>query len=102
MDLIDWTYVARNALWIVGLSVALAAWSYISWWASFHHQRLRRALNLPLFVVPFSAGMLMFSGSMSWGAAHWWERVLWAGLALWFAWEIVLGARRASPAAGAS
>ena len=95
MDLIDWLHVARNALWILGLSVALAAWSHISWWASVRRQRLRRALSLPLFVVPFSTGMLMFSASLAWGAARWWERVLWAGLALWFVWEIVSSARRA-------
>lgn len=95
MALIDWLYVARNALWILGLSVALAAWSHISWWASVRSQRLRHALSLPLFVVPFSMGMLMFATSLAWGATRWWECVLWAGLALWFAWEIISGARRA-------
>jgi hypothetical protein len=95
MDLIDWPYVVCNALWILGLSVALAAWSYLSWWAWARGQRLRQALSLPLFVVPLSAGMLMFSVGMSWGAAHGGERALWAGLALWFAWEIVSSVRRA-------
>ena len=54
MDLIDWPGVIRNVLWIVGLSVALAAFSYISWWGAAQGLRLRRspgaaALSDPLF-----------------------------------------------------
>ena len=34
MNLIDWPALARNALWILGLSIVLAAWSYVSWLAA--------------------------------------------------------------------
>jgi len=90
MDLIDWPFVARNALWILGLSIALAAWSYTSWWAAGRRVRTRRALGLPLFQIPFSAGLTIFSASLAWGATRWWERVLWILLGLAFVWQTVV------------
>jgi hypothetical protein len=94
MELIDWPAVARNALWLLGLSVALAAWSHSSWWAAVHGQPFRSALDRPAFSIPFSAGLLLFSTSLAWGATRGWARLLWVGLALWFAWELVAGVRR--------
>jgi hypothetical protein len=88
LDLIDWAFVARNALWILGLSVVLAAWSYSSWWATNRHVPMRRALGLPRFLVPFSGGMALFSASLAWGATRWWEQGLWMVLALAFAWQM--------------
>ena len=95
MELIDWPYVARNALWLLGLSVAFAAWSHSSWRAAVHGQRLRQTLEQPLFVVPFAAGMLLLAASLAWGATRGWERLLWVSLGLWFAWELAVGVRRA-------
>ena len=95
MDLIDGPFVARNALWILGLSVAFAAWSYTSWWASARHVRLRKALNSPRFQLPFTAGMTLFSASLAWGATRWWERGLWILLGLAFLWQAVVSVRLA-------
>ena len=95
MNLIDWPNVLRNALWILGLSSALAAWSYTSWWAGIQGQRMRDAVSRPSFGVPFSAGLLLFSASLAWGATSGWERVLWAALGLAFAWQVVAGMRSA-------
>ena len=94
MNLIDWPDVLRNTLWIMGLSLALAAWSHTSWWAGVHGQRVRAAVARPSFEVPFSAGMLLFLASLAWGAEHGWERVLWAALGLAFGWQVVAGMRR--------
>jgi hypothetical protein len=87
MDLIDWPFVTRNALWILGLSIAFAAWSYTSWWASTRRVRLRHALDAPRFQLPFSAGLTLFSASLAWGATRWWERGLWILLGLAFLWQ---------------
>ena len=95
MDLIDWPALARNALWIVGLSVALAALSYSSWWASLHNCPFRRALDRPSFVGSFSAGMLLFSVSLAWGGTRGWDRVLWVACALAFGWQMVAAVRAA-------
>ena len=94
MNLIDWPSVVRNVLWILGLSIALAAWSYTSWWASVHGEPIRHAVSLPSFGVPFSAGMLLFSASLAWGAAHGRERVLWAALGLLYGWQVVAGMQK--------
>ncbi len=94
MDLIDWPGVIRNALWIVGLSVALAAFSYISWWGAAQGLRLRQSLELPLFQIPFSAGMSLFCASLAWGATRWWERGLWIVLGLSFVWQIIVLRRK--------
>jgi len=90
VDLIDWPFVARNALWILGLSIAFAAWSYTSWWAAGQHLKMHRALGLVRFQVPFSAGMILFSASLAWGATRWWERALWIVLGLLFAWQMIV------------
>lgn len=96
MELIDWPFVARNALWILGLSIALAAWSYTSWWAARRRARLRQALGLPLFQVPFSAGLTLFAASLAWGATRWWERGLWILLGLAFVWQTAVSWRLAT------
>lgn len=94
MDLIDWPGVARNALWIVGLSIGLAALSYASWWAKEHGLRMREALGRPFFTVPFAVGMAAFSISLAWSAVRWWERGLWIMLAAAFLWQLAADARR--------
>jgi hypothetical protein len=87
--MIDWVYVARNALWILGLSIALAALSYAGWWAAENdgagpRVRWRALWGLPVLTRPFAAGMTLFCASLAWGSTRWWETVLWALLGLAF------------------
>lgn len=96
MSPIDWLFVARNALWILGLSVVLAAWSYTSWWASVRRVRARRAVGFPIFQVPFSAGMILFATGLAWGATMWWERGAWIILGVAFVWQFATGWRAAA------
>jgi hypothetical protein len=96
MDLIDWPGAARNALWIVGLSIALATLSYASWWAKLRRLQLRAVIDRSQFAAPFAAGMLLFTISLAWSAPRWWERGLWIVLALAFLWQLVTEARRAA------
>lgn len=84
MTLIDWPAVFRNALWILGLSIVLAAWSYVSWLAARRRVRAWRAVDWPVFIVPLSGGLMLFAVSMAWGATRVWERLLWIALALAF------------------
>ena len=84
MNLIDWPALARNALWILGLAIVLAALSYTSWLATSRGVRLSRALGWPAFSMPSSAGLLLFSASLAWGAIRPWERILWIILCLAF------------------
>jgi len=96
MDLIDWPALIRNALWILGLSIVLATWSYVSWLAARHRERVWRAMNWPAFEVPSSAGLALFAASLAWGATRPWERVVWIVLGLLFLGQIVLGCRAAA------
>jgi hypothetical protein len=46
-NMIDWISVAANALWIAGLALALASFSYASWQASVARDRLRNHITQP-------------------------------------------------------
>jgi len=96
MDLIDWPGVARNALWILGLSIVLAAWSYTSWWASMRRIKMRHALGLPRFQAPFAVGLILFCASLAWSSTRWWERGLWIVLGVAFLWQAMAGWREAA------
>jgi len=95
MNLIDWPALCRNALWILGLSIVLAAWSYASWLAAQRRVRVWRTTNWPVFVVPASAGLLLFAISLAWGATRTWERALWVIIAMAFVAQLVQGWREA-------
>jgi hypothetical protein len=76
--------VGRGALWITGLAVALAAFSYVEWWQTRHGRRLRHALSTPRFLTPFSLGMALFSAGLALSSRRWWEIGAWAVLAVLF------------------
>ena len=95
MNLIDWPALVRNALWILGLSVILAAWSYVSWLAARRGVRAWRAIDWPVFEVPASAGLALFALSLAWGATRTWERILWMVLAVAFLAQTAQGWRQA-------
>lgn len=89
--MIDWYGVFRNALWILGLAVAFAAFSYTDWWRGRQQPKwsLRQALGAPNFQAPFSLGMLLFSAGLALSSDRWWEIAAWAVLGLLFAWQAV-------------
>jgi hypothetical protein len=78
----DWLNLARGALWASGLSLALAAWSHASWWASIHRLPLRQALGRNAFIAPFDLGLALFAAAMAWGALAPWERIAWGAVSL--------------------
>ena len=92
-ELIDWIGVARNALWILGLSIVLAALSYALWWARISRHGLRRTLGRAAFQVPLNLGLLLFSISLAWGSWRIWERLAWIALAVAFACQVILALR---------
>lgn len=87
--MIDWYGVFRNALWILGLAVAFAAFSYTDWWRGQQRPRLslRQALSLPNFQAPFSLGMVLFCLGLALSSRRWWEIAVWAVLGVLFAWQ---------------
>jgi hypothetical protein len=93
MDALDWSAVARGALWIGGLGCSLAALSHVRWAAQRRGVSLRTALGWDAFLVPFWSGLVLFSIGLAWGAEAGWQRWAWIGLALLFAWQALLSAR---------
>lgn len=93
MTQIDWAGVARNALWIVGLSVVLASWSWAGWLAHTQHIGLRKALEQAALQASFSLGLLLFSAGLAWGATQIWERIAWSIIAIVFVWQAIAALR---------
>jgi hypothetical protein len=86
MTNIDWFGVFSNALWIVGLAVALAAVSYADWQRRLSQPRLslRQALGQPSFQAAWSLGLLLFCAGLALTGGAWWQTAAWAALALAF------------------
>ena len=78
--MIDWWALLRNSLWILGLAGGVASWSYARWWAIERGLRFRQVVGEPLFIIPFSAAMALFSLGMAFCSRHWWETAIWAAL----------------------
>jgi hypothetical protein len=86
--MIDWWSVAFNALWIIGASILLASFSYHNWLARQTGQTLRDAFRMISRTAAYPGGMtLICVGWMLAQADGLWERALWIGLGLSFAWQ---------------
>lgn len=88
--MIDWWMVATNGLWILGLSVLLAAFSYLDWLAGETGRRRRDLSRAPSFHLAWMAGL--FLTCTGWGlgqSVRWWEQAVWFVLSLWFGWEVL-------------
>lgn len=91
--MIDVWGVIFNALWILGLAVLLAVWSY----ASYEARRIRRKTRTVLeglgYALALDAGLLLFLAGMAATEDRWWARVLWivigAGVIAEGVWRIV-------------
>jgi hypothetical protein len=93
--MIDWVNVALNALWILGLSVILAAFSYHHWLAAETSRPLRQVLSQPSWTVPFSSGMALSCVGFGYGlGVRWWERAIWTALSLVFAFQLLTTLRQ--------
>ena len=86
--MIDWYGVFHNALWVLGLSIALASLSYTDWRRRTSEPRasFRAMLGDPGFQTVFSVGMVLFCAWLALGGSTWWQTVGWALLALAFVW----------------
>lgn len=87
MPTLDWPLLLRSALWIVGLSIVLAALSYTWWWNSIAG---RRGLSTPRFLAPASLGFALFCSGLALSSQRWWERALWGLLCALFVVQLAL------------
>lgn len=82
MNTIDWGFAARHAVWILGLGVVLAAWSFADWRG--HTQRIpRRALlGSALVLSPLCAGFALFCAGMALVSGLTWQIIAWSVVGL--------------------
>ena len=106
--MIDWRFVAVHSLWIVGLSIVLAAFSYHNWLRHELGRTLREQWREPGWRLPHFAGVWLVAVSVVlMPATPWWARALWAMLAvIWgrdvhAAWKAWHGSAPAQPEHGA-
>jgi hypothetical protein len=86
---IDWWMVGTNSLWVLGLSILLAAFSYHSWLATEIARPRRDAFDTRSWRLAFAGGMMLTCAG--WGLSQgraWWDRTLWTLLAAWFSWRL--------------
>jgi hypothetical protein len=79
-----WEVVA-NSVWILGLAVLLAAFSWASWAASVAGIRFRMVLCRPRMQRVLSLGLMLFCAGLAATGRAWWEQTLWGLLAVIFA-----------------
>lgn len=83
--------VFPNSLWIVGLSLLLAAFAYHDWLARETQRKRKEVLQQRSWRLAWTIGMLM--ASSGWLISHgdyWWEKIVFLCLAAWFAWNLAL------------
>jgi len=102
--MIDVWGVFSNFLWILGLAVLLAVWSYASYAAGRSKQKVRQKLNELGYALALDAGMVLFLAGMTMTEDRGWARGLWivigVGVIAEGVWRIVQ--HRRSARAGAS
>ncbi len=91
MNTIHWAFIARHAVWILGLAIVLAVWSYADWQAHSRQIRRRVLLVTPLVLSPLCAGWALFCIGMALVSGSTWQSVAWsvvglllAGQAVWY------------------
>lgn len=69
--------VVKNGLWILGLSLLLAIWSYARYVAHETGVRTRDVLGAAKWAALVDAGLLLFVSGMATTETRVWARVLW-------------------------
>lgn len=91
MNTIDWAFAAKHAVWVLGLGIVLAVWSYTDWQAHRLQVYRRVLLTTPLVLGPLCAGLAWFCLGMALVSGLTWQVVAWsivglllAGQSLWY------------------
>ncbi len=66
--------VVKNGLWILGLSILLAVWSYARYTAYEARVKTRDKLNEPKYALAVDLGLLLFVAGMAATETRWWAR----------------------------
>lgn len=75
--MIDFAQVAANVLWVLGLALLLAVWSYARYEAHRQEVKIREMLGRLGYSLWINAGLLLFVAGMALTEDRWWARGLW-------------------------
>ena len=75
--------IVANSLWIVGLAVLLATWSWASYEASTMNQKVTARLDTFPNTLWLDAGQGLFAAGLLATEHRWWARIVWGGWLLW-------------------
>ena len=82
--MIDWSKLAINLLWMLGLAIILASLSHHRWQARWRGSSFREQLARPSWRITSSIGMALFCLSFTIDAVQVWESLLWGSLLLFY------------------
>jgi hypothetical protein len=80
--MIDVWGVFSNFLWVLGLAVLLAVWSYASYEAGRRRVKVRQVIHKLGYALALNAGILLFLAGMVTTEERGWARALWIVLGL--------------------
>lgn len=84
-----WSLVT-NGLWVLGLAVLLAIWSWARYVAYQAGVKSRVILDQRQYAVALDVGLLLFIVGMAATEDRWWAQVLWGVLGIWVLGHAVL------------
>jgi len=89
--------VVKNGLWILGISILLAAWSYARYAAHEAGIRTRDKLGERKYALVIDAGLILFIAGMAATEQRLWARALWVLLGVSIVVQRVIQARARRP-----
>lgn len=84
--MLDWSSLALDFLWVLGLAVIVATVSYYYWLTAETTLSDRRLGDVPTCIIGVSFGGWLFCVGMAGLARYWWEGAAWGVLVILFAW----------------
>jgi hypothetical protein len=75
--MIDFAQLAANALWVLGLALLLAVWSYARYEAHREGVKTREMMGRLSYSLWINSGLLLFVVGMALTEDRWWARGLW-------------------------
>jgi len=95
--MLDWLALGFHALWITGLAVILASFSYHHWLAHESGRPFRDLVGRRSWTMSFAGGMVLVSGGVAAGLAEqWWTKAIWITLAAVYLLQLIRVVRRAA------
>lgn len=77
LAVIDWFSVAINSLWIFGLAILLASFSYHYWLSTAEKRPFRAQFSAPAFLTPVWIGFSFIGLGLIGTSQSWWETGIW-------------------------